>query len=220
MPASFDLLPPLLTGAVLTVVLAIGGLLGAIFVSFALGLARLSSNWLVRALANVIVEVFRGTSLLVQLFMLFYILPLAGLTLGPVETGILGLALNWGAYGSEIVRSAILNVDPGQRDAATALNMTRALTMRLVLLPQATVAMLPSFGNLALETLKATALTSLITISELALNGRILVQSGHSPTEVFTLVLLIYFVLAFPVTRLIAWLERWSARGLDMRKPS
>ena len=220
MPAPFDLLPPLLNGAVLTVGLAIGGLLGALVVSFAVGLARISPSWLVRAIANVFVEFFRGTSLLVQLFVLFYILPLLGVTFGPIETGILGLGLHWGAYGSEIVRGAILNVDPGQRDAATALNMTRGLTMRLVILPQAFLAMLPSFGNLALELLKATALTSLITISELALNGRVLVQSTHRATEVFTLVLLLYFVLAFPLTRLIRWLEVWAARGQKSERPS
>ncbi len=214
LPAPFDLLPPLLTGAVLTVGLTAGGLLGALFVSFAAGLARLSKYWVVRGFANIFVEIFRGTSLLVQLFMLFYILPLAGIRLGPIETAILGLALHWGAYGSEIVRGAVLNVDPGQRDAATALNMTRALTMRIIILPQAFLAMLPSFGNLALELLKATALTSLITISELALNGRVLVQSTHRATEVFTLVLIIYFILAIPLTRLTHWLERWSARGL------
>lgn len=220
MPAPFDLLPPLLIGAQLTVGLAIGGLLGAVAVSFAAGLARLSSSRLVRALANVFVEIFRGTSLLVQLFILFYVLPLAGVRFGPVETGILGLALNWGAYGSEIVRGAIVNVDPGQRDAATALNMSRGLAMRLVILPQAVVAMLPSFGNLALELLKATSLASLITITELAFNGRVLVQQTHRPVEVFTLVLIIYFILAFPLTRLTRWLERRSARGLGTGMPS
>jgi polar amino acid transport system permease protein len=220
MPAPFDLLPPLLTGALVTVGLAIGGLLGAVLVSFAAGLARLSSRSIVRALANVFVEIFRGTSLLVQLFILFYILPLAGVTLGPVATGILGLSLNWGAYGSEIVRGAIHNVEPGQRDAATAMNMNWGIAMRVVILPQAVVAMLPSFGNLALELLKATSLTSLITITELSLSGRVLVQTTHRPTEVFTLVLLIYFVLAFPITRLVTWLERWSARGLATGRPS
>lgn len=218
MPAPLDLLPQLLRGAVLTLGLTIGSLPVAVLVAFIIGLARLSRPLVVRASANVFMEIFRGTSLLVQLYILFYLLPLIGVKLGPIETGILGLGLNSGAYGSEIVRGAILNVDPGQRDAAIALNMTRGLAMRRVILPQALFAMLPSFGNSAIELLKSTSLTSLITISELSNKAAILNQSTHRVSEVFTLVLIVYFIMAFPLTRVVRRLERWSARGLSIAR--
>jgi polar amino acid transport system permease protein len=203
-----------LSGAGLTILLTVGSVPLFLFVSFATGFARLSRYRVLRIAANVFLEVFRGTSLLVQLFVLFYILPLVGIRLGPFETGVLGLGLNAGAYGSEIVRSAILGVDRGQRDAATALNMPSRLAMRRVILPQALPVMLPSFGNSVIELLKGSALCSLITLAELSLNGRVLIQQAHSPTTVFALVLVLYFVMAYPLTRLVRALEAWSARRL------
>jgi polar amino acid transport system permease protein len=162
------------------------------------------------------VEILRGTSLLVQLFILFYVLPAIGVRLGPVETGIVGLGLNFGAYGSEIVRGAVLAVDQGQRDAAIALNLSSFVTMRRVILPQAVVAMLPPFVNSAIELLKATALTSLITVHELASAGNVLVLNTNRTAEVLTLVLLLYFLAAYPLSWLGRRLERRSSTGLNI----
>jgi polar amino acid transport system permease protein len=214
MPAPFDLLPWLIPGAVVTIGITVGAVTLSVPVAFAAGLMRLSSARLIRWLAIIYVEIFRGTSCLVQLFVFFYVLPIAGVTLDPVMTAIVVLALNAGSYGSEVVRGAVLAVDKGQRDAATALNMKKWLALRRIIIPQAIPMMLPSFGNLAIQTLKDTALASLITIPELAQRGRVLVTQTHRIEEVFGLVLVLYFVLALPLTQLVKYLERRSTRGM------
>jgi polar amino acid transport system permease protein len=214
MPAPLDLLPLLIPGAVVTIGITVGAVTLSVPVAFAAGLMRLSSARLIRWLAIVYVEIFRGTSVLVQLFVFFYVLPIAGVTLDPVMTAIVVLALNAGSYGSEVVRGAVLAVDKGQRDAAIALNMKKWLALRRIIIPQAFPMMLPSFGNLAIQTLKDTALASVITIPELAQRGRVLVTQTHRIEEVFGLVLVLYFVLALPLTQLVKYLERRSTRGM------
>lgn len=116
-------------------------------------------------------EVFRGTSALVQLFWFYFVLPMFGMKLPALLVGIVVLGANAGAYGAEVVRGAILAVPAGQREAAVALNLTRARTIWRIILPQAVPAMLPPTGNLLIELLKNTALVSLITITDLTFRG-------------------------------------------------
>jgi polar amino acid transport system permease protein len=214
--SAFDLLPALLRGAQLTVVLAVAAGALAIAVSFIAGLARLSPVRPVRMAVAVYVEVFRGTSALVQVFYFFFVLPLIGIQLPAFAAGVIALGLNFGAYGSEIVRAAILNVDRGQREAAIALNMPPALTMRRIILPQALAAMLPSFGNLVIDLLKATSLLSLITLSEMTFAGKMLVQGQGRVTEVYVLVLLIYFIIAVALGRVFKLAEQRVVAGLHL----
>src|SRR4051812_5480819 len=148
-------------------------LLVAIGVSFVAAFGRMAALRPVRWLAGAFIEVFRGTSVVVQLFWFFFALPLLGLRLAPMEAAVLGLGLNQGAYGAEIVRGAIGSVARGQGEAAVALNMTPVLRMRRVILPQAIPRMLPPFGNVAIDTLKATALVSLVTVSDLTFRAQI-----------------------------------------------
>src|SRR5690606_39764913 len=115
---------------------------GAIL-SFAAGIGKLSGNWLIRWLSVVYIEVFRGTSLLVQMFWLFFALPLIGISLDPYVAGVAALSLNIGAYGAEVVRGAIQAVPVGQYEAATAVNFTKRYTLWNVILPQALVDMMP-----------------------------------------------------------------------------
>lgn len=214
MASLFHLLPTLLQGAAITVVITVGAVALMVPVAFMAGLMRLSATRLVRWPSVVFVEIFRGTSVLVQLFMFYYVLPLLGVAFDPTLTAVIVLGLNAGAYGSEVVRAATTAVARGQWDAATALNMPKWLTMRRVILPQAIVMMLPSFGNLAVQALKDTALASLITIQELASNGRVLVSETHQTGEVYILVLVIYFILAYPLIRLVRSIERHVTRGM------
>ena len=208
MAPPFDLLPALLRGAGLTVALTLAaGLLGLVL-SFVVGLARLSPARPIRAITTSYVELFRGTSALVQLFLFFYVLPRFGLELPALLTGALALGLNTGAYGSEIVRGAILAVDKGQREAATALNLRPATAMRRIILPQALPAMLPPFGNLLVELLKGTSLVSLITLTELAFAGRQLAVGVGRVGEVYALVLILYFVLTYPIMLVTRRIER------------
>lgn len=158
--------------------------------------------------AAVYVEVFRGTSALVQLFWFYFVLPMFGMKLPALLVGIVVLGANAGAYGAEVVRGAILAVPAGQREAAVALNLTRARTIWRIILPQAVPAMLPPTGNLLIELLKNTALVSLITITDLTFRGQLLRSETLRTTEIFTLVLLLYFAVALVITGGIRMLER------------
>lgn len=207
-----DLLPQLLKGAAVTVEITAMAALLSLVLAFVAGIARLSRIRPVRALAAVYVETFRGTSALVQLFWLFFVLPQLGIALSPITVAVVGLGLNIGAYGAEVVRGAILAVPKGQVEAAVALNMTEWQTMRRVVLPQAALAMLPPWGNLLIELLKATALVSLITISDLAFNAYRLNQATFRTAEIFGLVLVLYFAIALVVTSGVRALERRLGR--------
>src|SRR5699024_7424305 len=150
---------------------------------------------------------FRGTSLIVQLFWLCYGTPLVfDIGLGSdFLLGVLASGLNYGAYMSEIVRRSILAVAKGQREAATALKLSRFQRMRLVIVPQAVRMMLPEFGNYLVQMLKATSLVSLIGMSDILFHGNILRSNdiAMSPT-IYFLVLVFYFIMALP----LIWLTR------------
>lgn len=211
---SVDLLPLLYQGAVTTLKVTVLSMGVAFLLSFLAGFARLSRRKSIRLVSSVYVEVFRGTSLIVQLFWLFYALPLLGIELTALAAGVAALGLNYGAYGSEVVRSAILAVPKGQTEASIALNMSPMLRMRRVILPQAMVIMLPAFSNLAIELLKGTSLVSLITMADLTYQGMILRTFDASRTfEIFGLILLMYFVMAYPLTLMMRWLERRFSAG-------
>lgn len=204
----FDVLPALLRGAVVTLELTLAAAGIALLASIVAGLARLSSNAIVRLVTGFYVELFRGTSLLVQLFWVYYVFPFIGISLSPFLAGALALGLNAGAYGSEIVRGAVLAVPKGQTEAAIAINMTERQAMRRIILPQAMIRMLPPFGNLLIEMLKGTALASLITLSDLTFQGFSMRQTLGRTNEIFSLVLALYFVMAYPLTLGVRWLER------------
>lgn len=206
---SMDLLPPLMSGLATTLVLFVGGAVVAAVCAFLAGLGRLSVDPIVRGVANIYVQVFRGTSALVQLFWFYFALPiLFDIRLGAITVGILVLGLNIGAYGAEVVRGAIASVPAGQYRAATALNLTRTQTMRHVILPQALVIMTPMFGNLLIELLKGTALVSMITVTDLTRAGLFLRDDTLRTGEIFTMLLAIYFALSLAVTTAMRMLER------------
>lgn len=212
-----EYLPSLLRGFVVTLqVFVLSALLGSA-VALAAGLGRLSRHRSVRLGVGVYVEVFRGTSAIVQLFWFFFALPLIGISLSTMTAAVLALGLNVGAYGAEVVRGAVIAIPIEQWDAAVALNFTPAQRMRRVILPQAVRTMLPPAGNLLVELLKGTALVSLITLSDLAFQAQLLVTSTLETTEIYLLVLLIYFVVAFSLTRGVRWVERRVSVGADFQ---
>ncbi|KOF53519.1 amino acid ABC transporter permease [Achromobacter sp. DMS1] len=203
-----ELLPPLLQGLGVTLRIMAGAAALAVPLAVAAGIGRLSPIAPLRWIAAVYVEVFRGTSALVQLFWFYFVLPLFGMQLPAMLVGIVVLALNAGAYGAEVVRGAIRAVPPGQREAGIALNLTRGQIMRRVVLPQAIPAMLPPAGNLLIELLKNTALVSLITITDLTFRGQLLRSETLRTTEIFTLILFLYFLVALLITACVRLLER------------
>src|SRR6185312_3907127 len=159
-----EYLKPLTQGAWITIQLTVySTILGAIC-AFAFGIGKLSTNWAIKGFSIVYIEIFRGTSLLVQLFWLYFALPIAGdmiginLRLPPVVAGVMALGLNIGAYGAEVVRGAIQSVRYSQYEAAKALNFSPRQALWRIALPQAIPEMMPAFGNLAVQNLKDTAL--------------------------------------------------------------
>jgi polar amino acid transport system permease protein len=211
-PPPFDLLPHLLKGAAVTLEITVATAILAFVLSFVVAAARASAIRPLRWLAAVYVEVLRGTSAIVQLFYLFFILPAFGVSLGAMTTAIVGLTLNISAYGSEIVRAGVGSVGEGQREAAKALGLSPFQVYRLVVIPQALAIMLPSFGNLLIELIKATSLVSLITLTELTFSGRQMVVTTGRSLEVWGLVLLIYFALSYPLTWLVRLAEKRATR--------
>ncbi|MDX8499782.1 ectoine/hydroxyectoine ABC transporter permease subunit EhuC [Mesorhizobium sp. VK4C] len=207
-------LPGLLQGALLTIEIAILGSLLAIVMGVLAALARMYGAAPLRWLATVYVEIFRGTSALVQLFWLFFVLPQFGITLNAFLVAVLALGLNVGAYGSEVVRGAIQSVARGQWEAGTALNMSRSQMLRRIILPQAFIAMIPPWGNLFIELLKATALVSLITLTDLAFKAQQMNQTTFKTIPIFTLVLLMYLAMSLVVSIGMRLLERRASLGL------
>ncbi len=197
-------------------VLVFSAILGYLF-AFITGLLRSSKYLIIRFIPNIYVEVFRGTSLIVQLFWFYYAFPmLFNFQLGSdLVAGVLAISLNYGAYMSEVVRSAIISVDKGQTEAATALNMTSFQRLRLVILPQAVRMMLPEFGNYLIQMLKATSLVSLIGMTDILYHGDILRSTNLSmaPT-IYIVVLLFFFVLALPLIFLTRKMEKFAKKGV------
>lgn len=212
---------PLLEGAWVTVQLTVYSTILGAFFSFAFGIGKLARNRLVRATSIAFIEVFRGTSLLVQLFWLFFALPILGQALGmdlrlpPVIAGTLALSLNIGAYGAEVVRGAIQAVPAQQYEAAKALDFTPRQTLWRIALPQAVPEMMPSFGNLAVQNLKDTALVSLIGLGDMAFRAEQIRNFTQDSTTVYTLLLFMYFGMALVLTGFMKVLEhsvgRWRA---------
>ncbi|MFF0966222.1 ectoine/hydroxyectoine ABC transporter permease subunit EhuC [Streptomyces sp. NPDC003703] len=204
-----------LQGVWITVQLLVLSALLAGAVSFVVGIARTHRLWIVRFLAGFYTEVFRGTSALVMIFWVFFVLPPAfGWQLVPLWAGTLALGLTYGAYGAEIVRGALTAVEPAQREGGIALSFTPWQRMRLILLPQAVPEMIPPFSNLLVELLKGTALVSVMGMGDLAFSGNLVRLALQESAHIYTYILLIYFVIAFALTRLMRGLEKRLKRGV------
>lgn len=190
--------PDILHGLAITLLYTLLGAVAALAVSFALGLAALSPHVAVRFVIRIVVEFFRGTSLVIQLLWFAYVLPQLdlGFKLEPLGVAVVVLAMNFGAYGSEIVRGAIGAVPKAQWEATIALSLTRAQRMRRVLLPQAWPEMIPPFSNLLVQMLKSSSLLFLIGVTELTFEiQQYRVNTGDSLLA-FSVGLVIYFVVA------------------------
>ena len=215
--------PPLLEGAWVTVQLTLySTILGAIL-AFVFGLGKLSCNLAIRSVSIAYIEIFSGTSLLVQLFWLYFALPIAGQVIGvdlrlpPVLAGVLALGLNIGAYGAEVVRGAVQSVHKDQHEAARALNFTPRQTMWTVTLPQAIPEMMPSFGNLAVQNLKDTALVSLISLGDLTFRAEQIRNFTQDSTTIYSMLLVAYFGMALVLSAVMRGLETYVGRWRTAR---
>ncbi|MCW2306971.1 ectoine/hydroxyectoine ABC transporter permease subunit EhuC [Rhodobium gokarnense] len=207
--------PRFVDGTIITALQTILAAVLAIVIAFVAGLMRMSKNPLIRGFATVYIEIFRGTSLLVQLYWIFFVLPLFGITLEKFTAGFVAVGMNLGAYGAELVRGGILSVPRGQWEAALALNMSPTKRMVRIIFPQALLNMLPPWGNLLIELLKGTALVSLISVSDLMFEAKQINSTTFLSIQAFGTALIIYYVMArFAITPFMRWLERFMARKL------
>lgn len=209
----------LFEGLLLTILLTVISGLLAFIVSVVLGLMAGSDRKLIRIPARVIIEFFRGTSLLVQLMWLFYVLPLFGPSLGAMAVAIFALTLNYGAYGAEAVRASMTSVPRGQWEATVALSMSWSHKIRRVIFPQAWALMLPSLTNLWVHLLKGSSIVYIIGMSEFTFE---LLQLRRTTDWFFALAvvgLIVYFLIALVLTQLMRLLEARAKHRLG-RGPS
>lgn len=210
----WEIFTTLMEGAEVTVVVWALAAAVAVPAALAAGMARLSQSLVVRFIAGVYIEFFRGTSALVQLYILFFVMPFFGLSLSPMVAGILALGLNEGSYGADVVRGAIQAVPKGQKEAATTVGMSPWTRFRRVVLPQAIVEMLPPAGNLAIDLLKLTSLVSLVTLSDITFQGQQLRLGAGDPLVIFGVLLAIYLAMSSVITLGFSTLEKYAGRGL------
>lgn len=205
----------ILDGTWVTVKITVVASVVAVIVALLTGVARASKSFWVRLGPTLFVELFRGTSCYVQLFWAFFALPFIGISLTPFVASVLVLGANVGSYGSEVVRGAIAGVPRGQTEASVALNFTKFQRFRHVVFPQALVAMLPPAGNLFIDLLKLTPLTSLITMSDLTYNAMAVRQQTGSTFIALATILVGYFLMSSAIAWAVGRIERRASRGLE-----
>jgi polar amino acid transport system permease protein len=208
--------PQLLEGAGFTMLFTVVGAITALVISFVFGFMALSGSVWVRGSARVVVEFFRGTSLVIQLLWLAFVLPQLGIRLELWLTAVIALGFNFGAYGSEVVRGALNAVPRAQWEATVALGLGRVKRMRRVILPQALPEMIPPFGNLWIQILKSSSLLFLISITDLTFQFQNLRTTAGS-LEAFSLALVVYFLLAQVLVAITRWVENRAAGRLGRR---
>lgn len=185
------------------VALALGALIG-----LPTSLSRVYGGKWLRWIAVAYIEVFRGTPLLVQLFVVYYGLPDFGITLSRFAAAYVTLGLNSGAYQAEYFRGAIQAIGSGQMTAAQAIGMSRLKAIRYIILPQALRLALPAWSNEAISMVKYTSIVFLIAVPDLMTKAKILAGRYFNPIEVYISVALIYIVLVSIATLIMRTVER------------
>jgi polar amino acid transport system permease protein len=189
-------LPFLLMGIPVTIEVTVLAMAVALPVAVILALGRGARLAVLRWPAGFVIELFRGSSSLVQLFWAFYVLPFFGINLPALVAGVLVLGLNEGSYFSEVVRAGINAVPPGQREAAVTLGFSPGYRFFRIILPQALPVMIPPFGNALVTMLKFTSLVSLVTIQDLSFRAGLVATSLGQSAAVFGIIIVIYYALA------------------------
>ena len=212
----FYFYPILIKGTITTIELTVLGAILALVISFIVGIARISSFKSIRVVAIIYLEFFRGSSALVQMFFIYFVLPMWGIYFDALTAGVIACGCNVGAYGSEVVRSAILAVDKDQHEAAKALNYSNYEKYRYVIIPQAIPIMIPTFGNLLIELMKLTAVCSLITISDLTFMAHIIRVQTALTLEPFLIILVIYFIIASVLVKIVDLIAKKFSKGRNI----
>lgn len=215
-------------GTVIAVALLSFGL--AMVLGLLIALGRLSRFKVLRGLMSFLIEIIRGTPLLVQLVYFYYVVPLlvdvlfsllgidASLDLSAFSAGVFGLGLNYGVLLSEVIRSAIVSIDKGQQEAALALGFGKTESLFRIILPQAFRNSVPVFGNYLATIVKDTSLLAYISLPELLLETKAFASQTFLTIESYTILACIYLVITFPLSRLVSMLERSLKKKLLREK--
>ena len=216
-----DSLPKMLAGFGVTLqLLVVSGVLGLILAILLL-LMRLSGKFYLDWVAQVYIYIFRGTPILVQIFIIYYGLPqfeairdsvFWSILREPTGCAILALTLNTGAYVSEILRGGVLGVDKGLLEAGSALGMSARQKFIYITTPLATRLALPAYSNDVISLLKSTALASTITITDMTGIARTIVADTYAPYEVFISLAIVYMIFTFGIQKLFGLFERYLGR--------
>ncbi|AJT42657.1 amino acid ABC transporter permease [Psychromicrobium lacuslunae] len=202
-------LGPILLGAVqATIPLALASFALGLVIALVIALMRISGNVLLSGIARFYISVIRGTPLLVQLFVIFYGLPNIGLKLEPWPSAIIALSLNVGGYGAEVIRAAILSVPKGQWEAGHMIGMSRAQTLRRIILPQAARVSLPPLSNTFISLVKDTSLASLILVTELFRQAQQIASVGGDFMVLYLEAAVVYWVICLVLSTVQSLLEK------------
>lgn len=194
-----------LIGAKNTIIIAAFSVLFGVVLGTLLALMKQSKIWVLRTISSAYIEFVRGTPLLVQLFIVYYGLPM---NLSAIPAGIVALSFNSGAYVAEIIRAGIGAVDKGQMEAARSLGMTHIESMRYIILPQALRNILPVLGNEFITVIKESSIVSVIGIPEIMYNAETVRGNTFKPFEPLLAAAIIYFILTYSLSKLVGRTER------------
>ena len=205
---TLDALPRLLDGSLVTLKLALLGFTFSVVLATIVTVARtVSKSQIFGAIIAVYISFIRGTPILVQIFLVYYVLPIIGLNIGPITAGIVALTLNSAAFIIEILRGGLASVSKGQFEAARSLGLSGLVLWVKVILPQTFMASIPPLVNEFTQLLKATALLSTITVVELMRVSQQIYSNNYHPIEVLTGAFVMYFLMCFAVSRGASWVE-------------
>lgn len=203
----YTFLPQLIKGALITIGLSITSMAVAILTGLFLCLGKLYGTKPVRAFCNIYIEFFRGTPLLIQLYIIYYGLPNIGITLNPITAAIIGLGLNYASYEAELYRAGIMAIPKGQMEAALSLGMTKQMALRRIILPQAIKIAIPGVTNDFIALFKDTSLVSVIAMVELTKTYTIIAANTLKYFELGVIVAFLYFGMSYPLSILAKKLE-------------
>lgn len=203
-----EMFPIIAKGSIITLELTVFSLIIGSILGIIVALSKLVKNKIIFTLASLYTWLFRGTPIILQLFVLYYGLPAVGIKFTPFEAAILGLSLNSGAYMAEIIRGGILSVDKGQFEACKALGFTYFDTMKRIILPQTVRIIIPSIGNEFITLLKDTSIVSTIAMVEIMRSAQQLYSSSFKPIEAFFIAGCLYLFLTTIFTTVFAIYEK------------
>lgn len=202
-------LPILLMGAGVTIEITAFSVAIGFFIGLFAGIARISQFKILRIMAAVYADCIRGTPLLVQIFLIYFALPMAiGQRVEPFIAAVAACGINSGAYVSEIFRAGIQAIDVGQMEAGRSLGLTWWQTMRFIILPQAFKNILPPLGNEFIAMLKDSSLVSVIGFEELTRRGQLIIAQTYGSFEIWMTVAVLYLIMTMAISRIVAFLEK------------